>query len=162
MSDSIKRPACLIEIVIDEAAPARRSADAEHERRVAIYDLLEENQFVPQGAPDGPYVMRLSLVETRLMFDIKSAASGETLSKLALPLLPFRRIMKDYALVCETYYEAIKTAPRSRIVAIDMGRRSLHNEGAELLQEKLRQQIELDFDTARGLFTLLYVMQMRG
>ena len=162
MSDSIKRPACLIEIVIDEAAPARRSADAEHERRVAIYDLLEENQFVPQGAPDGPYVMRLSLVETRLMFDIKSAASGETLSKLALPLLPFRRIMKDYALVCETYYEAIKTAPRSRIEAIDMGRRSLHNEGAELLQEKLRQKIELDFDTARRLYTLLYVMQMRG
>lgn len=161
MNDSTKSPARLIDVVIDEAAPARRSPDAEHERRVAIYDLLEENMFAPQGTPEGPYVLRLSLIENRLMFDIRSAG-GEPLTKVAMPLQPFRGIMKDYALVCDTYYEAIKSAPRSRIEAIDMGRRGLHNEGSELLQEKLAQQIELDLDTARRLFTLLYVMQMRG
>ncbi len=161
MNDPTKPAARLIEVVIDEPTLVRRSPDAEHERRVAIYDLVEENRFAPQGLPEGPYVLRLSLVEGRLMFDVRSA-DGEKLSKVALPLQPFRGIMRDYALVCETYYEAIKSAPRSRIEAIDMGRRGLHNEGSELLQEKLGQQIELDLDTARRLFTLLYVMQMRG
>ncbi|MSO70119.1 MAG: UPF0262 family protein [Alphaproteobacteria bacterium] len=162
MSDPTKSPARLIEVVIDEAAPVRRSADAEHERRVAIYDLLEENFFAPLLAPEGPYTLHLSLVENRLIFEIRQAASGETLNRLALSLQPFRGIMKDYALVCETYYEAIKSAPRSHIEAIDMGRRGLHNEGSQLLRKKLGPGVDLDFDTARRLFTLLYVMQMRG
>jgi len=161
MDESTKSPARLIDVVIDEAVPARRSADAEHERRVAIYDLLEENRFAPIGDAGGPYCLRLSLVEGRLMFDIRNE-TDEPVSKVALPLQPFRRIIKDYEMVCETYYQAIKSAPRSRIEAIDMGRRGLHNEGSELLKEKLGANIELDFDTARRLFTLLFVMQTRG
>ncbi|MGD9538587.1 MAG: UPF0262 family protein [Alphaproteobacteria bacterium] len=161
MDEPTKSPARLIDVVIDEAMPARRSPDAEHERRVAIYDLLEDNSFAPTGAAGGPYCLRLSLVEGRLMFDIRNEAD-EPVSKVALSLQPFRRIIKDYEMVCETYYQAIKSAPRSRIEAIDMGRRGLHNEGSELLKEKLEPNIELDFDTARRLFTLLFVMQTRG
>ena len=161
MDEATKSPARLIEVVIDEPVPVRRSPDAEHERRVAIYDLLEDNSFAPSGDRGGPYCLRLSLIEGRITFDIRNEA-GDTVSKLALPLQPFRRIIKDYAMVCETYYQAIKSAPRSRIEAIDMGRRGLHNEGSELLKEKLEPDIALDFDTARRLFTLLFVMQTRG
>lgn len=161
MDQPAQKSSRLIEVVIDEAVPARRSADAEHERRVAIFDLIEDNHFVPNGGGEGPFVLRLSIVEGRLLFDIGNA-EGQAVTKVTLPLQPFRGLLRDYSLICESYYQAIKNAPRSRIEAIDMGRRGIHNEGAELMIEKLEGQIELDLDTARRLFTLVFVMQMRG
>jgi uncharacterized protein (UPF0262 family) len=151
----------LVEVVIEEAHPARRSADAEHERRVAVYDLIEENHFAPNGGAEGPFVLRLSLLEGRLVLDVGTAA-GEPVEKIALSMQPFRTLLRDYKLVCESYHQAIKNAPRSRIEAIDMGRRGVHNEGSELLREKLAPHVALDLDTARRLFTLLFVMKMRG
>ncbi|MBM3483929.1 MAG: UPF0262 family protein [Alphaproteobacteria bacterium] len=161
MAQASEKTNRLIEVVIDEAVPARRSADAEHERRVAIYDLIEENHFLPNGCGEGPFILRLSLIEGRLWFDIGDA-QGQPVTKVALPLQPFRSLLRDYSLICESYHQAIKNAPRSRIEAIDMGRRGIHNEGSELLIEKLEGQIEIDLDTARRLFTLVFVMQMRG
>jgi uncharacterized protein (UPF0262 family) len=151
----------LREILLDDAAPVRRSPDVEHERRVAIYDLIEDNRFAPVGVARGPYGLHLRLMDNRLQFDIRDGAGAEVL-KYLLPLTLFRQIIKDYGRVCESYYEAIKSAPRSRIEAIDMGRRALHDEGAELLREKLATQIAVDPPTARRLFTLIYVMQIRG
>ena len=148
-------------ITLDDSSVIRRSAEAEHERAVAIYDLLEDNFFRPHGAEGGPYQLHLSIAETRLQLDIRDDA-GQPLDTVALPLLPFRRVIRDYFAVCETYYEAIKTASPARIEAIDMGRRGLHNEGSELLQERLNGRIEIDFQTARRLFTLICVLHIRG
>ncbi|HMA13958.1 MAG: UPF0262 family protein [Bacteroidota bacterium] len=148
-------------ITLDDSSVIRRSPEVEHERAVAIYDLLEDNVFRPQGAEGGPYRLHLSIAETRLQLDIRDDA-GQPLDTVALPLLPFRRVIRDYFAVCETYYEAIKTASPARIEAIDMGRRGLHNEGSELLQERLNGRIEIDFQTARRLFTLICVLHIRG
>jgi uncharacterized protein (UPF0262 family) len=148
-------------ITLDEATVVRRSPDVEHERAVAIYDLLEENRFAPVGDFLGPYNLHLALQENRLLFDIRSEANS-ALGTVTLPLSPFRRIVKDYFAVCESYFEAIKTASPSKIEAIDMGRRGLHNEGSELLRERLDGKIEIDFDTARRLFTLICVLHIRG
>jgi len=148
-------------ITLDEATVVRRSPDVEHERAVAIYDLLEENRFAPVGDFHGPYNLHLALQENRLLFDIRSEAEA-ALGTVTLPLSPFRRIVKDYFAVCESYFEAIKTASPSKIEAIDMGRRGLHNEGSELLRERLDGKIEIDFDTARRLFTLICVLHIRG
>ncbi len=152
---------CIAHITLDEKTVVRRSADVEHERAVAIYDLLEENHFAPVGDYQGPYHLHLGIEENRLQFHINSEAD-ESLGTVTLPLSPFRRIVKDYFTVCETYYEAIKTASPSRIEAIDMGRRGLHNEGSELLRERLDGKIGIDFDTARRLFTLICVLHIRG
>ena len=151
----------IAEITLDEASVVRRSPDVEHERAVAIYDLLEENSFTPVGDYRGPYHLHLALQENRLLFEIRSEAQDH-LGTVTLPLSPFRRIVKDYFAVCETYFEAIKTASPSKIEAIDMGRRGLHNEGSELLRERLDGKILLDFDTARRLFTLICVLHVRG
>ena len=148
-------------ITLDEESVVRRSPDVEHERAVAIYDLLEENYFAPVGDYRGPYNLNLGLQENRLLFNIKSARE-RPLGTIALSLSPFRRIVKDYFAVCESYFEAIKTASPSKIEAIDMGRRGLHNEGSELLRERLSGKIEVDFDTARRLFTLICVLHIRG
>ncbi|MDJ0970359.1 MAG: UPF0262 family protein [Kiloniellales bacterium] len=148
-------------ITLDEASVVRRSPDVEHERAVAIYDLLEENRFAPVGDYFGPYHLHLALQENRLLFDIRSEADS-ALGTVTLPLSPFRRIVKDYFAICESYFEAIKTASPSKIEAIDMGRRGLHNEGSELLRERLDGKIEIDFDTARRLFTLICVLHIRG
>ena len=148
-------------ITLDEASVVRRSPDVEHERAVAIYDLLEENRFAPVGDYRGPYHLHLALQENRLLFDIRSEADS-ALGTVTLPLSPFRRIVKDYFAICESYFEAIKTASPSKIEAIDMGRRGLHNEGSELLRERLDGKIEIDFDTARRLFTLICVLHIRG
>ncbi|MCG8356338.1 MAG: UPF0262 family protein [Kiloniellales bacterium] len=151
----------IADIVLDEKSVVRRNPDVEHERAVAIYDLLEENYFAPVGDYRGPYRLRLAIEENRLQFHINS--EGDTqLGTVTLPLSPFRRIDKDYFTVCETYFEAIKTASPSRIEAIDMGRRGLHNEGSELLRDRLDGKIEIDFDTARRLFTLICVLHIRG
>ena len=151
----------IVDLRLDETSLVRRNADVEHERAVAIYDLLESNHFAPAGDYAGPYRVRLRLEENRLVFDIRSE-SDAPLGTVAMSVSPFRRIVKDYFTVCESYFEAIKTASPSRIEAIDMGRRGLHNEGSELLQQRLAGKIEMDFDTARRLFTLLCVLHIRG
>jgi uncharacterized protein (UPF0262 family) len=161
LSEPNKESARICEIQLDEHSVVRRSADVEHERAVAIFDLVEENYFAPAGHDGGPYRLHLAIEENRLMFDIRNEAQEEV-AAIALPLLPFRRIVKDYFAVCEVYFEAIKTASPSKIEAIDMGRRGLHNEGSELLRERLDGKIEIDFDTARRLFTLLCVLHIRG
>ncbi|MFM8678259.1 MAG: UPF0262 family protein [Alphaproteobacteria bacterium] len=147
-------------IDLDERSFLRRSADVEHERAVAIADLLDANRFAPAGHPGGPYALRLSIEENRLAIDVALAAGGEV-DRLVLPLLPFRRIVRDYFAVCETYYEAIKHAGPGRIEAIDMGRRALHDEGAAMLRARLADRVEVDGQTARRLFTLVCVLHMR-
>ncbi|MEM7299981.1 MAG: UPF0262 family protein [Pseudomonadota bacterium] len=154
-------PNRLIDIVLDEASIGRSTPDVEHERAVAIFDLLEQNSFTPVGQADGPYKLNLAVADKRLIFSI-SAENDEHLVTHMLSLTPFRRVIKDYYLICESYYEAIKTSTTSQIEAIDMGRRGLHNEGSQTLQERLKDKIELDMDTARRLFTLICVLHWRG
>ena len=151
----------IVHIALDERTVIRRSPDIEHERRVAMYDLLEENRFRPVGDYQGPYSLELGMEENRLVMAIGDPGGGP-LGRVLLPLSPFRRVIKDYFTICESYYQAIKTASPSQIEAIDMGRRGLHNEGAELLRERLTDKIEIDEDTARRLFTLVCVLQIRG
>ena len=151
----------LTSVTLDDSAVIRRSPEVEHERAVAIYDLLEDNAFRPLGDYTGPYHLHLSIAENRLQMDILTEAD-QPLETVALPLLPFRRVVRDYFAICESYYEAIKTASPAKIEAIDMGRRGLHNEGSELLRERLDGKIEIDFDTARRLFTLICVLHIRG
>ncbi|MHC8510154.1 MAG: UPF0262 family protein [Rhodospirillales bacterium] len=154
----------LIDIVLDETSVVRRSPQIEHERRAAIFDLLEENYFALTGADGeaapGPYRLKLGVEDNRLAFDIRDEHE-RALAAVTVPLAAFRRIVKDYFMVCESYFEAIKTAPPSRIEAIDMGRRGLHNEGAEKLRERLKNRIDIDKDTARRLFTLICVLHIR-
>ncbi|MGH6798177.1 MAG: UPF0262 family protein [Roseiarcus sp.] len=151
----------IVKIDLDERSVVRRNADIEHERAVAIFDLIEENRFAPTGDHAGPFHLRLGLEENRLILEIRSTAE-EPLERVALPLTPFRGIVKDYFLICESYYQAIRTASPSRIEAIDMGRRGLHNEGSELLRERLADKVAVDLDTARRLFTLICVLHIRG
>lgn len=151
---------CIVNVTLDEKSVVRRNPDIEHERAVAIYDLLEQNTFAPIGDYSGPYSLHLRLEENRLIFDIRSVEE-QPLGNVALALAPFRRIVKDYFTVCETYFDAIKTASPSRIEAIDMGRRGLHNEGSEVLRERLAGKVAVDFDTSRRLFTLLCVLHIR-
>ena len=150
----------LVEVTLDEASIGRSNPDVEHERAVAIYDLIEENSFRLKEHP-GPYRLILSLVDRRLILDIRSD-EGEPLVAHALSLTPFRKVVKDYFLICEGYYEAIRFGSPSRIEAIDMGRRGLHNEGSEVLRERLKGKVELDLGTARRLFTLICVLHWRG
>jgi len=151
----------LANISLDERTVVSRNADVEHERTVAIYDLLEENHFAPVEGFEGPFDLNLAIEDNRLVFGIRNE-TGVPLGTVALPLTPFRQIVKDYFTVCESYFEAIKTASPSRIEAIDMGRRGLHNEGSQLLRERLADKIEIDFDTSRRLFTLICVLHFRG
>ncbi len=148
-------------VMLDEPARVRLSPQVEHERRTALFALLEENQFVPVGDFPGPYHLHLTLDGARLVFDVRDA-QDQPLTRFNLPLQELRRIVKDYFLVCDSYYKSIRTASPSRIEAIDMGRRGLHNEGAELLRERLRDKVEMDTDTARRLFTLICVLHIRG
>ena len=151
----------LVAVTLDEASIGRSGSDIDHERAVAIYDLIEQNSFAPAGHEGGPYALSLSISENRLVFDIR-LTDGTPIVAHLLSLTPFRRIVKDYFLVCETYYRAIRTSTPSQIEAIDMGRRALHNEGSELLMERLKEKIEVDFDTARRLFTLICVLHWKG
>jgi uncharacterized protein (UPF0262 family) len=150
----------LIRVTLDERTVARRSPDIEQERKVAIFDLLEENHFAPVGDDRGPYALRLAIEDSRLILDI-SDERDERITVFGLALSPFRRIVKDYWDICESYYEAIRSATPSRIEAIDMGRRGLHNEGSDILRERLRGKIDIDDNTARRLFTLLCVLHLR-
>ncbi len=151
----------LIHVQLDEKTLVRRKPEVEHERAIAIYDLLENNSFQPVGADEGPYALHISVSENRLVLDIRSE-DGVPLVVMTLALAPFRTIVKDYFMICESYYSAIKRATPSQIEAIDMGRRSLHNEGSDLLRERLAGKIEVDKETARRLFTLVCVLHIRG
>jgi uncharacterized protein (UPF0262 family) len=151
----------LVKITLDEGSIGRSGPDIEHERAVAIYDLIEENMFAPADHDGGPYALQLSIAENRLVFDIREE-DGTPVMAHFLSLTPLRRIVKDYFLVCDSYYKAIRTATPTQIEAIDMGRRGLHNEGSELLRERLKEKIEIDFDTARRLFTLICVLHWKG
>jgi uncharacterized protein (UPF0262 family) len=143
----------IVKIDIDPDSLAAGSADAEHERRIAIFDLLEENEFRLEGA-EGPYHLVLSTRDGKLVIDIRDE-NDEPLHMLILSLAPFRRIIRDYFLICESYYDAIRHATPAQIEAVDMGRRGVHNEGSELLAERLKGKVACDFDTARRLFTLV-------
>jgi uncharacterized protein (UPF0262 family) len=148
-------------IVLDEKSVVRRTVAIEQEREVAISDLLEGSLFKPKGSSGGPYRLALSVKENRLVFDI-ARDSGTRVGRILLSLAPFRRIVKDYFLVCDSYYKAIRTAPPTQIESLDMGRRAVHNEGTELLIERLDGKIETDFETARRLFTLICVLHLKG
>lgn len=148
-------------IVLDEKSVVKRTPEIEQEREVAISDLLEGSHFRPKGASGGPYRLALSVKENRLVFDI-ARESGQRVGRILLSLAPFRRIVKDYFLICDSYYKAIRAAPPTQIESLDMGRRALHNEGTELLMKRLNGKIEINFDTARRLFTLICVLHLKG
>jgi len=156
-----KSPARLIAVDLDESLRGIPNADVDHERRVAIFDLLEDNLFDVAGRDDGPYKLKLSIVDRRLVFGI-TTAGDEPCTMIGLALSSFRRIVKDYFLICESYYQAIRHATPSQIETIDMARRGLHNEGSELLKSRLKGKVEVDFNTARRLFTLVCVLHWRG
>ena len=147
-------------ITLDDTTVAPRSPEIEQERNVAIYDLLAANHFRPEGSPGGPYHLVLGIAENRLVFEVR-LSDGAGHGKLALSLNPFRRVLKDYLEVCESYYAAIREAPAARIEAIDMGRRGLHDEGSHLLIERLAGKIAVDFETARRLFTLICALALK-
>jgi uncharacterized protein (UPF0262 family) len=151
----------LIAVELDATIGPGLNPDAEHERRVAIYDLVAENRFGLTGGAAGPYRLQLSTADGRLILDILDERE-QRLTLIGLSMSPFRRIVKDYFMICESYYAAIRTATPSQIETIDMARRGLHNEGSELLRERLNGKVEIDFDTARRLFTLVCVLHWRG
>ena len=151
----------LIEVTLDEASIGRHTAEVEHEREVAIFDLLEKNRFALENHDAGPYTLKLSLAENRLVFTVGDDTHAP-IQHVMLSLSPFRRIVKDYFLICDSYYQAIKTQPASRIEAIDMGRRGLHDEGSRLLQERLKGKVAVDIATARRLFTLICALHWKG
>ncbi len=155
-------PNRLVAVVIDEVSIGRSSPAIDHERQVAIHDLLEDNSFALPAQDAGPYVLNLAVVERRLVFDVRDETNQTHITAHMLSLSPLRRAVKDYHLICDSYYEAIKTASPSQIEAIDMGRRGLHNDGSTLLMERLEGKIEIDFETARRLFTLVCVLHWKG
>jgi uncharacterized protein (UPF0262 family) len=148
-------------LTLDEHTVVRRNADIEHERAIAIFDILEENLFRPLSGLEGPFHLHLSIEDNRLVLDLQTPAR-QPLDRLVLPLTAFRKIIRDYFLVCESYFQAIRKSTPSQIEAIDMGRRGLHNEGSELLRERLADKVEVDHNTARRLFTLICVLHLRG
>ncbi len=150
----------LCDVVLDDTI-GRATPDVEHERAVAIFDLIEENTFEPIGHAGGPYRLNISLLDSKLIFAIRTE-DGEEVATHILSLTPFRRIVKDYFLICESYYQAIRSSTPSQIEAIDMGRRGIHNEGSQTLMDRLSGKIRFDFDTARRLFTLVCVLYWRG
>lgn len=152
-------PHKLSSIEVDAATLPAATAEIEHQRRVAIFDLIEQNSFTPEGAEGGPYALRLSSQDNRLAFDI----SGPDFSRThVLSLSPMKTVIRDYALICESYYEALRGSSPSQIESVDMGRRGLHNEGAELLKTRLEGKVEIDKETARRLFTLVCAVYRRG
>jgi uncharacterized protein (UPF0262 family) len=151
----------LVAVTLDESSIGRSGPDIEHERAIAIYDLIEENSFRPAGHEGGPYALNLGISGNRLVFDIRETDGTPVIAHL-LSLAPFRRIVKDYFVVCDSYYAAIRTSTPDRIEALDVGRRALHDEASHILMERLKRKVELDFDTARRLFTLVAVLHWKG
>ncbi|MGE0719731.1 MAG: UPF0262 family protein [Alphaproteobacteria bacterium] len=148
-------------VTLDEHTVLRRSPDVEHERAVALFDLVEENRFALVGGPPGPYHLHLAIVDNRLRMAVADTADAP-LAEIVVPIVAFKRIVRDYFLVCESYYAAIRRSSPSQIEAIDMGRRALHDEGSALLRERLADRVAIDHGTARRLFTLVCVLHLRG
>lgn len=164
MNENLMSRICHIEL--DDSALPPPTPEIEQERRVAIFDLLEENTFdLPKRddriVPDGPYRVGLSIKEKRLVFDILTEAEDRA-AEFHLSLSPFRQVVKDYWAICESYFDAVKNMPPSQIETIDMARRGIHNEGARILAERLEGKAEIDNDTARRLFTLICVLHFGG
>ena len=159
MADDDRKTHRLQTVEIDEESLAAVSRDQEQERQIAIYDLLEENSFWPEGAVGGPYDLRMGLLENRLVLDVTGPGYER---RHILSLSPFRTLIKDYFMICESYYQAIRNSTPQQIEALDMGRRGLHNEASELLRARLKGKIETDLDTARRLFTLICALHWRG
>ena len=150
----------LYEVVLDEATLPRLATDQDHERAVAIFDLVEENAFALPGRDDGPYSLKVAQLEAKLNFEVRTQA-GATAAEFTVSMTPFRPLLKDYFLVCETYYSAIRTASPREIEAIDRERTGLHNEGAELLAARLAEKVEIDRGTARRLFALISALHWK-
>ncbi|NVJ93853.1 MAG: UPF0262 family protein [Methylocystaceae bacterium] len=149
-------------INIEDIENVRLKPELEHERKVAIFDLLEENYFAPVGDQTGPYDVTLSIEDgKRLVFEVTRTGQSDIFSTIKVPLTPLRKTIKDYFLVCDSYFKAIKTASPTQIEAIDMGRRGLHNEGSTTLRDRLEEKVRIDHDTARRLFTLVCVLHIR-
>jgi len=151
----------LSEITLDTKSLGRTSANIEHEREVAIFDILDGNAFRVDGMDAGPYKLHLAIVDERLLLSIKADGEGAA-AEHAVALTPLKRIMKDYFMICESYYEAVRSAPPARIQAIDVSRRALHDEGSAVLRDKLLPKIVIDDDTARRLFTLVCSLHWKG
>ncbi len=151
----------LVAITLDDASIGRGTPDQEHEREIAIYDLVEENSFALPNHDGGPYTLLLALHEAKLALHIRDAGGDDIVTHI-LSLTPFRKLLKDYFMICESYYAAIRTATPAQIEAIDMGRRGLHNEGAQLLAERLKGKVVCDMDTSRRLFTLVTALHWKG
>ena len=152
----------IAQIFLDETSIIRRSPEVEQERAVAIYDLLESNHFAPTGELDGPFHLHLRVEDrSRLVLDIRTT-EDVSMREVSVPLVPLRRLIRDYFQICESYYDAIKKLTPSQIETIDMARRGLHDEGSAILLERLKETVEVDFDTARRLFTLVCVLHIRG
>lgn len=158
-ADGRRRRLCSVSL--DEGTIDRGSPDQEHERAIAIYDLVEENSFALPGRDDGPYCLRIGLQDARLTFDV-SLESGDVVLSFGLSLTPLRSILKDYFLICESYYAAIRTASPAQIEAIDRSRGALHNEGAALVAQRLADKVEVDTATARRLFTLVGALHWKA
>jgi len=152
----------LIEINLDEAGLAAPTPEVDQERKVAIFDLLEDNAFaLEKSEAPGPYKLNLAVRDRRLVFDVKTK-TDDPAGEFHLSLSPFRQIIRDYFAICESYFTAVKTLPPSQIEAIDMGRRGVHNEGARVLKERLEGKVEIDDLTSRRLFTLICVLHFKG
>ncbi len=156
----VKEAERITSITLDDASILKRSAEIEHERSAALSDILHENQFAPVELNAGPYDLFISVRENRLRLEITSERL-ESPHEVMLPLAPLRSTIKDYFLICESYFEAVKTGNTYRVEAVDIGRRGIHNEGSELLKSMLSEKIALDFDTARRLFTLICVLHIK-
>jgi len=154
-------PQRIAAITLDEHSVVRRSPAIEHERAIAITDLLRDNRFAPDSGLEGPFDVHLAIEENRLAMTVRSVADGSN-ETIVLPLAPFRHIIKDYFLVCESYYQAMRGTGLARVEAIDAGRRSLHDEGSALLIERLAGKVAIDHATARRLFTLICVLHLRA
>ena len=150
----------IVNIFLDDKTLGRRNPEIEHDRAVAIFDLLEDNYFAPVNGELGPFILHLSIKENRLGLLVCDEADNKMFN-FDLSLSSFRSVIKDYFLICESYYSAIKIASSSKIQAIDMARRGLHNDGSRILVERLKKFIKVDFDTGRQLFTLLCVLHSR-
>jgi uncharacterized protein (UPF0262 family) len=155
----VSGPHRLQSVELDEESLSAASRDQEQERQIAIFDLLEDNHFTPEAAEGGPYDLKISLIENRLALDISGPGYQR---RHILSLSPFRSVVRDYAMICESYYQAIRNATPQKIETLDMGRRALHNEGSELLKSRLAGKVETDLDTARRLFTLICALHWRG
>jgi uncharacterized protein (UPF0262 family) len=162
MAEADGRPgARLVAIKLDQSSIERGTPDQEHERATAIYDLVDENTFAVSGDHPGPFVLHIGFMNNRLVFDIRDEADTPVMTH-GLSLSPFRRVIKDYFMICESYYNAIRNLTPGQIEAIDMGRRGVHNEAADIVIERLKGKVEVDFQTARRLFTLICALSWTG